>query len=58
VGKVEKVFEVLELRAAVVEAARAYAKYKPYDDDVDLKELGRALRASIAALERAEKGES
>jgi hypothetical protein len=39
---------------AVVDAARAYAKYKPYDDDVDLKELGRALRASIEALERAE----
>lgn len=43
----------VDLRDAVVEAARAYAKYKPYDDE-DLKELGRALSASIEALERAE----
>jgi hypothetical protein len=54
VGKVEKVFEVLELRAAVVEAARkAAAAWR--GNRVGLASMFAAVTETVDALERAEK---
>jgi hypothetical protein len=57
VGKIQKVFEVLELRAAVVEAARKHVRHKESCASLNTSGVDWSIYYAIEALERAEKGE-